>query len=72
MGGDSVPDECIRLVFRALVEEGEAGKAKTLVAKYGDTSSYLEELLQVSHTRLYSCNALIFHRATKYVCCAWT
>ena len=43
----AAPDACVKALFRALVEEGEALKAKDLVGKYGrdQYSSYVAEII---------------------------
>lgn len=43
----AITDDCLRSVFRALIQEEEYGKAKKLVSLYGvGNSSFLDELMQ--------------------------
>jgi hypothetical protein len=43
----AVPEACVKALFKALVEEGEALKARDLVDKYGrdQHSSYVAEII---------------------------
>lgn len=43
----AITDDCLRNVFRALIEEEEYGRAKKLVSLYGaGNASFLDELMQ--------------------------